>query len=109
MDEAIEVSESTASSVFHELGFEDADELLEKAKLVYRIQRVMADRRLTQAQLGEVIGMPQAEVSRLLSGRTDRFTFDRLFKALRALGVGYRITLAPEQPAPASRSAADAK
>lgn len=102
MNEPIEITEAKGPSVFHDLGFEDAQELLEKAKLVRRIQQVMEDRQLTQAQLGELIGMPQAEVSRLLRGRLDRFTFDRLFKALKALGIRVVIML-PEDVAP-SRS-----
>lgn len=90
---ADQVSEAIGPSVFHDLGFEDADELLEKAKIVRRIQRLMDERGLTQAQLGALIGMQQTEVSRLLRGRLDRFTFDRLFKALRALGVPFVIML----------------
>jgi predicted XRE-type DNA-binding protein len=98
MDNQFEISEAKGPSIFHDLGFEDADELFEKAKLVRRIQQIMEERNLTQAQLGGLIGMPQAEVSRLLRGRLDRFTFDRLFKALKTLGVRVVIML-PEDVA----------
>ena len=98
------MTEAEGPSVFHDLGLEDADELLEKAKLIRRIQAIMMEERgLTQTQLGEVIGMPQAEVSRLLRGRLDRFTFDRLFKALRALGVRV-VVMFPDEATPASSS-----
>ena len=103
MADQFEITESEGPSVFHDLGLEDADELLEKAKLVQRIQAIMEERGLTQTQLGEAIGMPQAEVSRLLRGRLDRFTFDRLFKALRALGVRV-VVMFPDEATPASPS-----
>jgi len=98
MSDTCDVTEAQGPSVFHDLGLEDADDLFAKAKLVRRIQLVMTQRGLTQTQLGEAIGMPQAEVSRLLRGRLDRFTFDRLFRALRALGVRVVVMLPDEAP-----------
>lgn len=98
MSDTLDVTEARGPSVFHDLDLEDADDLFEKAKLVQRIQLVMTQRGLTQTQLGDAIGMPQAEVSRLLRGRLDRFTFDRLFRALRALGVRVVVMLPDEAP-----------
>jgi predicted XRE-type DNA-binding protein len=96
MSDSFNITEAQGPSIFHDLGLEDADDLFEKAKLVRRIQLIMTQRGLTQTQLGEAIGMPQAEVSRLLRGRLDRFTFDRLFRALRALGVRVVVILPDE-------------
>ena len=69
-----------------------------------RIQRLMNERGLTQTELGALIGMQQTEVSRLLRGRLDRFTFDRLFRALRVLSVSYLIML-PEDATGATSTA----
>lgn len=103
-NDADQITEAIGLSVFHDLGFEDADEQLEKARIVRRIQRLMDERGLTQTELGSLIGMQQTEVSRLLRGRLDRFTFDRLFRALRALGVPYVIML-PEDASVAPTAA----
>ncbi len=97
MSDTPDIIAAKGPSIFHDLEFEDADELLEKVKIVRRIQLIMNQLGLTQAQLGEAIGMPQGEVSRLLRGRLDRFTFDRLFRALRALGIRAVVVLPDEE------------
>jgi len=58
MSDTPDIIEAKGPSIFHDLEFEDADELLEKVKIVRRIQLIMNQRGLTQTQLGEAIGMP---------------------------------------------------
>ena len=82
-------------SAFEILGFEDSHELDVKADMVDRIGAIIKARGLTQAQAGELIGLGQAEVSKMLSGHLDRFTVDRLIKALAALGERVRVTFEP--------------
>lgn len=70
----------TASSgnVFADLGLDDADELLAKAKLALIIKKVIRERGLTQLQAGRLLSLPQADVSRLMNGELDRFSTDKL-------------------------------
>ena len=53
-------------------------------------------RRLTQAQAGELLGIPQPHVLNLLNGRARGFSAERLMEFLAALGrlapIGYRRT-----------------
>lgn len=86
---------SEIESAFHVLGLADAHELDLKADMVDRIGAIIKARELTQARAGELMGMGQAEVSKMLSGHLDRFTVDRLIKALAALGERVRVSFEP--------------
>lgn len=70
----------TASSgnVFADLGLDNAEELLAKAKLALVVKKVIRERELTQTAAGKVLGIPQADVSRLLNGELDRFSTEKL-------------------------------
>ena len=81
---------------FAALGFEDAEELKAKSDLVIRVYRIMRERGLNQRQLGEAIGMKPAEVSRMLRGHLERFSIERLMRALNALGVRVRVSFIEE-------------
>ena len=54
----------------------------------------ISQRNLTQSEVGELVGLDQADVSRLLRGRVNRFSIERLFEILNRLGytVELRIT-----------------
>ncbi|OJU08521.1 MAG: XRE family transcriptional regulator [Alphaproteobacteria bacterium 64-11] len=80
--------EVTASSgnVFADLGFEQPEEELAKAKLAVHIWKIISDRKMTQAVAGRVMGLDQPKVSALLNGRLANFSSDRLMRFLAALG-----------------------
>lgn len=84
---------SEEASPFHQLGYEDADELAIKAELVSGIHAMIKARGLTQEQAALILAMPRPEVSHLLRGRVARFTIDRLVKAHNALAPDVRIRL----------------
>lgn len=95
------------NELFSELGFPGSEELKAKSDLIIRIQRIMRERGLNQRQLGEAVGMKPAEVSRMLRGHLDRFSIERLMKALNALGVRVRVSFVeePMDAAPAQERA----
>jgi hypothetical protein len=45
-------------NIYAEFGYPDADERLLKATLRTRLRAVIADRKLTQNQAGEIMGIP---------------------------------------------------
>lgn len=92
MTETFEPAIEVAGSLFEYLGFEDAKALDAKAELLVRIQRTMRLRGLNQSQLANAIGMDKSEASKLLRGNLDRFSIERLMKALRDLGAPVRIS-----------------
>lgn len=50
-------------------------------------------RELSQRQLVAKTGLPQSDISYILSGKTERFTVDRLLMVLIALGHRPRISV----------------
>jgi predicted XRE-type DNA-binding protein len=78
--------ERSSGNVFADLGLPDADVTLAKAELAARIGTILADRRMTQREAAEVLGIDQPGVSDLLRGQLRRYSSDRLFRFLNALG-----------------------
>ncbi len=83
----------TVGSAFHALGLPDADDLVVKADLVARIETIIRERGLTQVRAAALLGMDQPKVSALLRGRLDRFSIERLVRALRDLGQDVQLTV----------------
>lgn len=81
MNDTITVQESSGN-VFADLGLPDAEETLAKARLGQRIVEVIRQKRLTQAQAAELLGIDQPKVSNLSCGRLTGFSTDRLLKYL---------------------------
>ena len=82
--------ERGSGNVFADLGFPDADAHLVKAGLVSRIDDIVRDRGLTQAQAARLMGLSQPDVSRLLRGDFREYSMERLFRLLNALGRDHR-------------------
>jgi predicted XRE-type DNA-binding protein len=74
----------TASSgnVFADLGFENPEEYLLKAKLVREIGGIIKRRKLTQTRAATMLGLKQPDVSALVTGRVGKFSIDRLVRYL---------------------------
>lgn len=82
-------------NVFEDLGFPNAQEMLAKAELVRQICKLVEKRNLTQAQIGELLGLPQPKVSQLLRGRLTGFSSDRLMRFLMKLECDIEIRIRP--------------
>src|SRR5438045_2953139 len=83
-----------SGNVFRDLGFEDADALLAKSGLVFALSRAIESCGITQAKLAEQIGIDQPAVSKLLRGRTEGYSIERLINILNSLG--YRVDVRVE-------------
>ena len=75
-----------SGNVFADLGFPDADAHIVKAELVTRIDAIVRQRGLTQAEAGRLLGLSQPDVSRLLRGDFREYSLERLLRLLTALG-----------------------
>jgi len=78
--------EPSSGNVFADLGFQDAEERLLKAKLATKIAQLIKEKGSTQAQTAERTALDQPKVSRLLRGQLSGFSADRLFAVLNRLG-----------------------
>jgi len=82
-----------SGNVFKDLGLENAEELLAKAKLAARIVQILEERKLTQTQAANVLGIDQPKVSQVYRGRLDDFSIERLMRFLTALHRDVRIVI----------------
>ena len=89
----------SSGNVFADLRIPDPDLALAKAKLVQHIRNLIAQRGLTQAKAGDLLGLDQPKVSALVRGNVSGFSIDRLFRFLNALGqqVEINIRAAPKR------------
>ena len=78
--------EETTGSVYHALGYDDADEMERKARLVIAIHDTLDARGLIQTEAARIVGMDQPTLSKLLRGRFRSVSTDRLAEMLNALG-----------------------
>ena len=96
--------EESSGNVFADLGFspEDAEELTARTRLILAMKAVITGRALTQKQAAKVCGTDQPTLSKVLHGRMESVTIDRLAHWLMALGQDVELTV---RPAPATRQA----
>ena len=78
--------ERGSGNVFADLGLPDAEAHLLKAEMVTRIDKIIRQHDLKQADTAELIGLSQPDVSRLLRGSFKEFSMERLLRLLTALG-----------------------
>lgn len=97
--EAVQGSEN----VFADLGFENPEEELLKAKLVREIRTIMKRRRMTQAKAADVLGLEQPDVSAMVTGRTEKFSIDRLVRCLDRLNYSVDLVVRQKPRSPRAR------
>jgi predicted XRE-type DNA-binding protein len=92
----------SSGNVFADMGLPDAEELDTKVRLGAAINRIVARRKLTQAQVAELLGVNQPKVSALLHYKLEGFSVERLMRFLTALGHDVEIVI---KARPRTRSA----
>jgi predicted XRE-type DNA-binding protein len=87
--------ERSTGNVFADIGLPSAEKHLIKAQIVAAIGNLIRTQRLTQAAAAEKIGLRQPDISKLLDGRFDGFSLERLIGFLLALGNDVTIDVGP--------------
>ena len=72
-------------NVFADMGLEDAEELLTRAKLGAAVRRIIESRSLKQHEIAELLKIKQPEVSNIMKGKYHLFSEARLFGFLNRL------------------------
>ena len=85
------------ANIFAELGLPDADAHFLKAQLVAELYRLTGERKLTQSQAGELMGISQPEVSRLFKGNFREYSVERLMGFLTAFDLDVDIVARPRR------------
>lgn len=89
-------------NVFDDIALPNAHEHLIKAKLVLKIDRLMRERGLKQAQAARLFAVTQPDVSKMLRGDFRQFSVERLMRFLVALGQDVDIVVRPHGDADAA-------
>jgi predicted XRE-type DNA-binding protein len=85
-----------------DLGFADASERKLRVELAMRLNELIADRRLTQAGVAQVFGIPQPHVSELKHYKLSRFSSERLLRFVTLLDRDVEIVIRPKAKGHAS-------
>jgi len=85
--------QASSGNVFADLGLSNPEELTYKAELVLALKGLIKGRSMTQAQAAQVCGTDQGTLSKVLRGRLDLVTTDRLLRWIRELGARVQITV----------------
>ncbi|HHL35111.1 MAG TPA: XRE family transcriptional regulator [Desulfobulbaceae bacterium] len=80
-------------NIFADMGYPDADAHQLKARIVSEIEDIIDGRKLTQAQAGEIMGITQPEVSRMLGGHFREYSIERLMGFLTLFNRDIEITV----------------
>ena len=78
----------SSGNVFEDLGFDasESENLKLRAQLMRELDTLIHDKRLTQSNAAELLGIQQSRVSDLVRGKIDRFSIDMLVKLLAKTG-----------------------
>ena len=89
--------EPSSGNVFADGGLPGADEHMLKAELVVRIDDLLRARKLTQNAAGELLGIAQPDLSKILRGHFREVSVSRLLRFLAALDQDVEIVLKPKR------------
>lgn len=79
-------AEIVGGSVYEQFGYKDHKEMETKANLVMEISCAIKNKRITQIEAAEILGISQPKLSELLSGHFRGFSVERLINFLNELG-----------------------
>jgi predicted XRE-type DNA-binding protein len=87
----------SSGNVFRDIGFSPAEtaELTVKSALIDAISETIVQRKLTQQAAAKLCGTDQPTLSKVLRGRMESVTIDRLANWLTALGRTVEIHVRP--------------
>lgn len=89
--------EASSGNVFADLGLDHPEELLTRARLGHSVRLILGKRKLTQREIGTLLGIKQPEVSNLMNGRYTLFSQERLFGFLNKLNHKVTVTVSPRR------------
>ncbi len=91
-------SQTSTGNVFEDLGFTNSDEMLAKSKIALQIQKIIQNRKLDQQTAGEIMGIDQSKVSKILLGKLSGFSLERLIRFVNELDHDVDIHIKPKPP-----------
>ena len=89
--------ETGSGNIFADLGLPDADTHFLKAQIVSEIYWLTNERKLTQGEVGKLLGISQPEVSRMFKGNFREYSIDRLMGFLTSFDRDVDIVVKPHK------------
>lgn len=86
-----------SKNVFTDLGFteEEATGLKLKSYLFMSLQEAIKTSGAKQADVAKIIGTDQAKISKILNGKLDEFSIERITEFMQKLGYDIHIRISP--------------
>jgi predicted XRE-type DNA-binding protein len=97
-----ETIDAGSGDVLVDLGFPDADERKLRVELAMQLNELLAARRLTQASVAQMFGIPQPHISELKHYKLNRFSSERLLHFVTLLDRDVEIIIRPKAEGRAS-------
>lgn len=79
--------------MYRDLRFPDAEEMLVKAQLVYKISKIIRGKSLTQVEAAKILGLTQPKLSGILRGQFRGVSERKLIDCLTSLGRDVEIVV----------------
>lgn len=83
----------STSNIFADLGLEDSEELITRARLMHELGLMIKSSKLSQADIAEKLGISQPKVSMLVSGKFNEFSSEKLMHYLSRMGCYVEINI----------------
>ena len=87
--------EVSSGNVFADMGFQDSEQELLKAKLTLQIYRLIKARGLTQGEAAHLLGTTQPQISALTRCKPVSVSVGRLMEFLTVLGQDVEVVVKP--------------
>jgi len=85
--------EKGSKNVYADLGMPDAEKMLVKAQLATKIAEIIKQRRITQVQAAELLGLTQPKLSNMLRGKFRGISEAKMLECLTKLGRDVQIVI----------------
>ena len=85
--------EVTTANIFADLGLEDSEELLTRARLMHELGLLIKSSKLSQKEIAAKLGITQPKVSMLISGKFNEFSSEKLLHYLSLMGCYVEISI----------------
>ncbi|MDQ1349343.1 MAG: hypothetical protein QG573_2722 [Acidobacteriota bacterium] len=96
MGKKADAVEAGSGSVFVDLGLSEPGERALRTRLALQVNDLIAERRLTQVKVAQLLGIPQPHVSELKHYKLARFSSERLLRFLTCLDRDVEILIRPK-------------
>lgn len=87
-----------SDNVYADIGMQDTEAMLFKAKLSSKITEIIKQRNLTQNEAGTIVGMPQSKLSNMLRGQFRGISEFKMLQCLNKLGQDIEIVVKKAPP-----------